>query len=224
MSPTTTVVGGTILLVASTAAGIGLAPVVIEPDRDTARPSVTTSPSTAPATTRADASATPSESTTGPAAEPRRPPGQQRPTAPAAPVRFHSDRLGVTVPIRPIEADDGVLLPPGDPQQLGWWRSGAMPGAGRGRVLVTGHTVQTGGGAFDDLSRLRLGDVVAERTRAGRHRDRVELTQHLMIEEFADRAPQLLRSTGPERLVLVTCDGWDGTGYQGSTVVVAEPG
>ena len=50
---------------------------------------------------------------------------------------------------------------------LGWWDGGAVPGAAHGGALVTGHTVHTGGGAFDDLETLRPGDPVRVRTARG---------------------------------------------------------
>ena len=52
-----------------------------------------------------------------------------------------------------------VLVPPADPQRVGWWGEGAAPGE-RGRALVAGHTVHTGGGALDDLETLEPGDRV----------------------------------------------------------------
>ncbi len=144
-------------------------------------------------------------------------------TRPARPLRFRSDGLGITARVVPVDAAAGVLRPPDDAGRLGWWRGGARPGDGEGRVLVTGHTVHTGGGAFDELEQLEPGDVVTIGTRAGRRSYRVDASRYLDIDRFARRAPRLLRQDGPERLVLVTCDGWDGVTYEGSTVVVATP-
>ena len=42
---------------------------------------------------------------------------------------------------------------------------GARPGDPRGSILVTGHTVSTGGAALDRLEALRPGDAVTVRTR-----------------------------------------------------------
>ena len=75
--------------------------------------------------------------------------------------------LGVRAPVVEIGVgSDGVLVPPDDPRTLGWWAAGAGPGAAYGSALVTGHTVSTGGGAFDDLERLAAGDPVRVRTDA----------------------------------------------------------
>ncbi len=94
-----------------------------------------------------------------PAARPRPQPG--------VPVRLVVPSLGVDAPVIPITAPGGVLLPPGDPQTLGWWRDGAQPGAETGGALITGHTVHTGGGAFDDLDTMRTGQRVSVRTPRG---------------------------------------------------------
>ncbi|HEY0775369.1 MAG TPA: hypothetical protein VGD51_14865, partial [Nocardioidaceae bacterium] len=40
------------------------------------------------------------------------------------PTRIVVPELGVDAPVVGIDAPGGVLLPPGDPQVLGWWRSG----------------------------------------------------------------------------------------------------
>ena len=145
------------------------------------------------------------------------------PEGPAEPVRLVAERLRVDALVAPIESADGVLVPPSDPQQVGWWRSGARPGDRSGRILLTGHTVHTGGGAFDDLELLRRGDRLRLRTTDGWLAYRVLRTEFLTVAELARRSSRLFRPGGPERLVLVTCEGWDGSGYDGNTVVVAAP-
>lgn len=145
------------------------------------------------------------------------------PVRPARPVRFDAARLGVAVTVVPVDAAGGTLAPPADPLRLGWWREGAWPGAGKGRVLLTGHTVHTGGGALDHLERLERGDAIRVATDRGAREYRVRSTRYLTVAEFAQRAERLLRRDGPERLVVVTCENWDGDGYEGSVVVVAAP-
>jgi LPXTG-site transpeptidase (sortase) family protein len=199
---------GLALAVFSTALGVVLTP--------TARPA----PDAGPASlTGASPSGPPASS--GPRESTPAPP----PTGPAGPpVRVRLPALDVVARVQPVRPTGNVLTPPADARRLGWWRDGARPGDGAGRVLVTGHTVSTGGGAFDRLHDLRRGDVVVVRTAGGGRRSyQVKRTRYLTVEEFAARAERLLRQRGPERLVLVTCDGWDGTSYEGSTVVVAVP-
>jgi hypothetical protein len=41
--------------------------------------------------------------------------------------------------------------------------------------------------------------------------------------ELARRAQRLFDQDGPARLVLLTCEDWDGTAYRSNVVVLAEP-
>jgi LPXTG-site transpeptidase (sortase) family protein len=88
---------------------------------------------------------------------------------------------------------------------------------------VTGHTVHTGGGAFDDLETLSPGDRVAVRSAAGVRAYRVGTVEVLSRDELARRSADVFGRTGPARLVLITCEDWDGTGYRSNVVVTAQP-
>ena len=69
--------------------------------------------------------------------------------APAKPLRLIAPEIGLRAPILPIEiAPDGVLSPPSDVHDVGWWQRSAKPGATTGQTLITGHTVHTGGGVI----------------------------------------------------------------------------
>jgi LPXTG-site transpeptidase (sortase) family protein len=140
-----------------------------------------------------------------------------------APTRLVVPALHVNAPVVPIGATDGVLVPPGDPQVLGWWRDGAVPGAAEGGALITGHTVHSGGGAFDDLETLDPGDRVTVRTVHGRIRYAVTGVTVYRKATLAEDAARVFRQTGPGRLVLITCEDWNGTGYDSNAVVFAEP-
>ncbi|GAB2730297.1 class F sortase [Nocardioides pakistanensis] len=150
------------------------------------------------------------------------PPGPPR-TTPRPPRRLVVPRLGIDAKVVGVEAPGGVLLPPADPQVLGWWRSGARPGAVRGSALITGHTVSSGGGAFDDLERLRRGDRVRVRTAAGSLLYEVSGVRIYRKAGLARDAAELFSQSVPGRLVLVTCEDWNGTTYLSNAVVVAEP-
>ena len=142
---------------------------------------------------------------------------------PGAPQRILIPALHVAAPVLPIKAPGGTLVPPSDPQQLGWWAGGARPGAVRGSALVTGHTVHTGGGALDDLETLQRGDKVTVRTDRGRIR---YVVQHVAVYSkgsVADHAERLFSQTVPGRLVLVTCEDWNGERYLSNVVVIATP-
>lgn len=142
---------------------------------------------------------------------------------PGAPRRVVIPALAVDARVLPIKAPGGTLVPPSDPQRLGWWAAGAEPGAARGSALITGHTVHTGGGALDDLETLRSGDPVTVRTDKGRIRYVVERVHVYSKGSVAKHAERLFSQQVPGRLVLVTCEDWDGTGYLSNVVVIARP-
>lgn len=143
--------------------------------------------------------------------------------AAGVPRRVQVPRLGVDAPILPISGQSGTLLPPSDPQVLGWWQEGRQAGAAAGATVLTGHTVSTGGGALDHLGTLRRGDLVTVVTDAGRITYQVAWGRTYPTAEFAERSGRLLSQDRPGRLVLITCDGWNGSEYLASAVVVARP-
>ncbi|GCD89118.1 class F sortase [Nocardioides sp. LS1] len=142
---------------------------------------------------------------------------------PGAPRRVVIPRLGVRAPVVPVKAPGGTLTPPSDPQVLGWWADGARPGAARGSALVTGHTVHTGGGALDDLETMRHGDRVSVRTDHGWIRYGVRSVHVYAKGTIARQAERLFSQDVVGRLVLITCEDWDGTRYLSNVVVVATP-
>jgi LPXTG-site transpeptidase (sortase) family protein len=132
-------------------------------------------------------------------------------------------RLDVDAAVRPVKAPGGTLVPPGDPQQLGWWAAGARPGDRTGSALVTGHTVHAGGGALDNLETLRRGDRVTVRTDRGRIRYAVRSVAVYAKGALAKQAERLFSQEVPGRLVLITCEDWDGSRYLSNVVVTASP-
>nr|WP_246290142.1 class F sortase [Nocardioides marinus] len=150
---------------------------------------------------------------------------------PGSPDRLVVPALDVDAPIRPITAPDRTLVPPADPQVLGWWADGARPGAETGSALVVGHTVHTGGGALDDLETLRRGDEVHVHSHRGTGEERRERTETYRVEDvevyrkgaLARRAAELFSQEVDGRLVLLTCEDWDGTRYLSNVVVTALP-
>jgi LPXTG-site transpeptidase (sortase) family protein len=142
---------------------------------------------------------------------------------PGAPERLRVPVLGMDAPVVPIAAPGGVLTPPADPQVLGWWADGARPGAERGSALVTGHTVHSGGGAMDDLELLQRGDRVWMRTDTGRIGYQVRTIDVLGKGELAERAETVFDQSVPGRLVLITCEDWNGVEYLSNVVVTASP-
>jgi LPXTG-site transpeptidase (sortase) family protein len=83
--------------------------------------------------------------------------------------------------------------------------------------------VHTGGGAFDDLETLRRGDRVTVRTTKGTVRYAVTGVTVYRKATLAKDAERVFRQTGPGRLVLVTCEDWNGSVYLSNAVVFADP-
>jgi LPXTG-site transpeptidase (sortase) family protein len=142
---------------------------------------------------------------------------------PARPVAVVVPALGLDAAVDPIGLQDGSLTPPADPTRAGWWGGGARPGAATGTAVITGHTVHTGGGAFDDLEALAPGDPVSVRTARRTLDYEVRSVRVLTREQLARRSSALFDQSGPPRLVLVTCEDWDGRGYRSNVVVVVVP-
>ena len=149
---------------------------------------------------------------------------QARPVVTAgAPRRVRIAALDVDAAVLPVVAQGQSLDPPADPQVLGWWSQGARPGADRGTALVTGHTVHDGGGALDDLEDLPVGASIEVVTDRGPITYRAQSVVVLDKDAIARRAPHLFSQQVDGRLALVTCEGWDGTGYDSNVVVTATP-
>lgn len=131
--------------------------------------------------------------------------------------------LGIKVPVVPIHVQVSTLVPPSDPQTLGWWADGAEPGARDGSAIITGHTVHTGGGALDNLEKLVVGDVFTVRTDAGRIDYWVSRVEIYGKDRVSRASRHLFNQSVRGRLVLITCEDWDGTAYASNVVVIARP-
>ena len=182
----------------------------------------------------APADAHPEGATAPPATAPSRTPAVTQPARPmrtrsaplsaaGAPQEVVVQSLGIDAPVVAIATEGTSLDPPDDPQVLGWWSGGAPAGAVRGTALVTGHTVHAGGGAMDDLEDIAAGDEIRVRTARGWIDYRAESVQVLDKASLARQAPDLFSQSVAGRLVLVTCEDWDGSGYRSNVVVTAAP-
>ena len=154
---------------------------------------------------------------------PRPPTADVMSEAAGPPQHLLVDRLSVSSQVVPISGESGVLLPPADPQLLGWWREGALPGAAHGTAVLTGHTVSTGGGAFDNLHRLVPGDRVLVRTTNGAIPYSVRSTRIYSTAALTRHSRDIFAPDGPGRLVLITCSDYNGRIYLSNTIVVATP-
>lgn len=95
------------------------------------------------------------------------------------------------------------------------WRSGVQPGQ-QGSAVLAGHTWSKGPGVFDDLGRLRPGNLVVigtNRFEVTRVRKVTGMSRQAVTELFSDR--------GKPRLVLITCgDRNDLTGVYRTRIIV----
>jgi LPXTG-site transpeptidase (sortase) family protein len=149
----------------------------------------------------------------------------RRPGADAAevPVRMRIPVIGVRAPVAAVMPVATVLSPPSESWMVGWWAGGARPGSAKGAVVLAGHTVAEGGGAFERLGRLFEDARVMVVTGAGVTHYAVSRVRIVSRAGFARWAPRLTSTAGAARLVLVTCSGWDGVRFRSNTVVVARP-
>jgi len=125
--------------------------------------------------------------------------------------------------VLPIKADGLRLVPPSDPQTVGWWSDGALPGAERGTAILAGHTVSTGGGVFNDLDQIRPGQRVKILSDSHRLRLRVTSVNIYHKTVLAEHAAEIFDQNRQGRLALVSCDDWTGTDYLSNVVVIARP-
>ena len=132
-------------------------------------------------------------------------------------------RIGVDARVLPIHSnEERILEPPRDPSVVGWWSEGAAPGEPQGSAVVVGHTVRNrDGGVFDNIKELSRGDAIDVEGSEASLTYRVQSTDVLSKDEVAHDAGEIFRQTGVGRLVLITCDDWDGKVWRSNVVTIA---
>jgi LPXTG-site transpeptidase (sortase) family protein len=141
------------------------------------------------------------------------------------PYTLRIPRIGVNAPVVPIQSNgERVLNPPRDPRVAGWWSDGAAPGESRGSAVLVGHTVRNKrGGIFDDIGDLNRGDAIEVDGSDSALTYRVKSIDVLAKDDLARHAEEIFAQTGAGRLVIITCDDWDGTVWRSNIVTVAAP-
>jgi sortase (surface protein transpeptidase) len=130
-------------------------------------------------------------------------------------------QLGVTAPVVAIASAERVLLPPRDPGVVGWWSQGAAPGDDRGTAILTGHSLSSGGGALDDITDLSPGNEIQLSNGLTYRVDSVEVLSYDAVREQAETLFD--QSVEGGRLVLVTCEDWDGSTWSSNVITIATP-
>jgi LPXTG-site transpeptidase (sortase) family protein len=158
--------------------------------------------------------------------EPEQTPTEPAPTRPPEirdPAEVRIPSIGVTAPVVPITmTPDLVLDPPADPAVIGWWSEGVAPGARQGSAVLVGHATRAGtGGAFDEVGTLSDGDTIEVEGSAATLTYRVESVEVVSKDDLARRAEEIFNQSGPGRLVVITCEDWDGTSWRSNIVTVA---
>jgi LPXTG-site transpeptidase (sortase) family protein len=141
------------------------------------------------------------------------------------PYTLRIPEIGVAAPVVSIRTnEDRVLNPPQDPSVVGWWSQGAAPGKPTGSAVLVGHTVRNrNGGVFDNIGDLSTGDVVEIAGSDSALSYRVKSVDVLSKDQVARNAEKIFAQSGDGRLVIITCDDWDGASWRSNIVTVATP-
>lgn len=133
--------------------------------------------------------------------------------------------LHINAPLRAIETTrGGVLDPPANPRDVGWWAESARPGASYGQTIVTGHTVHTGGGQMDHLGTAKVGAQVEIVDNGYTVYYTITKVFKLSKSDVDLKSPELFGQSSPtNRLVLITCGDWTGQDYLTNVFVYATP-
>lgn len=150
----------------------------------------------------------------------------QEPVTP--PARLHIPRLGVHMPIAATGVlEDGQMQLPDDPDEIGWYRFGALPGDPRGSAVLGGHvdSRRYGVGPLARLAAVRNGDSIAVSTPDGTT-VRYRVTSVERISKAGLPTEELFDPDSRPRLVVITCGGRylpEAGGYEDNVVVIARP-
>lgn len=156
------------------------------------------------------------------AGKPSRTPAAASRNKPGKPQLLTVPAIGVKAPVDAVGMQGDAQAVPESFSRTGWWRDGVIPGR-PGNAVITGHTWSRGDGVFDQLSKLRRGDVIRLRTTNGSLLTyRVRSVGMVPLDQFGSVAADIYRPSGPSGLVLMTCGDWDGSDYNATRVVQAD--
>ena len=142
------------------------------------------------------------------------------------PARLKIPSLGINAAVEfaGIKAD-GTMDTPKNFDNVAWYSPGSKPGE-KGSAVFAGHVNNAlfKSGVFERLSQIKSGDYVTVEDSAGK----ALVYRVSSIAEYQPSAStdDFFTTTGPSRLVLITCDGdWvpAAHSYDKRLVVIAEP-
>ncbi|WP_171905346.1 class F sortase, partial [Cellulosimicrobium cellulans] len=120
---------------------------------------------------------------------------------------------------------DGALDVPPDPRVVGWWSSGAVPGAASGTVVLAAHVDASG---FGVGPMVRLVDAPLGTALRVDAADGTGVTYEVVERRTYPKSEgiprDVYRADGPHRLVVITCGGRFDAGaqhYSDNVVLVA---
>ena len=123
--------------------------------------------------------------------------------------RLKIPSIGVNAVIGPVAlTPDGAMDTPDDPQTVGWYSLGPYPGE-EGSAVIAGHRGWKDGvpAVFDDLDKVRAGDVILVTDAEGKERSFIVRETRLYPRDSV--VPEVFASDD-SHLNLITCVGeWD---------------
>lgn len=125
-----------------------------------------------------------------------------------------------------VRPDGSMVIPP-DPQEVGWWTGGALPGEPFGTTVLAGHVDSRvyGLGVLAGLKQARVGQVITVRSGARSLSYRIISKRKIPKAELASGTDAFRQDVG-QRLVVITCGGpfnLTTHRYEDNLVVVAVP-
>ena len=142
------------------------------------------------------------------------------------PAKLRIPSLGVNAVVEKTGVKaDGTMGTPSNFDNIAWYSPGAKPGEG-GSAVFAGHVNNAllKSGVFEHLSEINIGDYITVEDSAGKAL--VYKVSSVKVYEPDAPTDTLFATTGPSRVVLITCDGdWipSARSYDKRLVVVAEP-
>lgn len=149
-------------------------------------------------------------------------------TAGALPLSITVPSINKTFPIAPIQLSAGnVLEPPVDPEVVGWWSKSARPGAPSGQGVFTGHSTRDDAetSALNRLATLSLEDVIIIKTAKGDRTYKVSRIEKIKRTDVSSKSVEFFSQKTDEagRIVLITCDDFNGEDWVNNVMVFANP-